>query len=219
MVRTLFNTSIKELHSDILRMGSKVEKQLYLAVESLEKQDKEMALKVIKDDDIVDKMQKVIDDKCVKLLVMQQPLFATDLRDVFTSTKAIADLERMADHAVDIAKITVRLMGETYIKELIDIPKMALIVRTMIKESLDAYVSRDSEKAMMVCEMDNEVDAIYKQVFNELLTSMQENSVAVYQGAQLLFVCKFLERVADHATNICEATIYLVTGEYMDLNE
>lgn len=219
MVRTLFNTSIKELHSDILRMGSKVEKQLYLAVESLEKQDKEMALKVITGDDIVDKMQKVIDDKCVKLLVMQQPLFATDLRDVFTATKAIADLERMADHAVDIAKITVRLTGETYIKQLIDIPKMALIVRTMIKESLDAYVARDLEKAMMVCEMDNEVDSIYKQVFNELLTTMQENSAAVYQGAQLLFVCKFLERVADHATNICEATIYLVTGEYINLNE
>jgi phosphate transport system protein len=219
MVRTLFNTSIKELHSDILRMGSKVEKQLYLAVESLEKQDKEMALKVIKGDDIVDKMQKVIDDKCVKLLVMQQPLFATDLRDVFTATKTIADLERMADHAVDIAKITVRLIGETYIKELNHIGEMALIVRTMIKESLDAYVSRDLEKAMKVCEMDNEVDAIYKQVFNELLATMQGSSAAVYQGAQLLFVCKFLERVADHATNICEATIYLVTGEYIDLNE
>lgn len=218
MVRAHFESSINELHSDIVRMGSKTERQIYSAMEALLKKDAQLAQKIIDDDDIVDKMQKDIEDKSIKLIAMQQPL-AVDLRDIFTVTKTVTDLERMADHAVDIAKIVKRLHNEEYVKELIDLPNLAAMVREMIKDSTDAFVTRDVEKAYAVCKKDNEVDALYKGIFKELLEMMVTHRDVTQQVAQLLFVCKYLERVADHCTNICESTIYIVTGKQIDLNE
>lgn len=218
MTRKVFESSLQELRNDLLRMGSRAEKQIYLAIDSLMKQDVALAEQVIKDDDILDNMQKEIEDKAIKLIAMQQPL-ATDLRDIFTSTKIVTDLERIADHAVDIAKITRRLKDETYIKKLIDIPRMADLVREMLKQSLDAYVEGNTKKAYEICKKDDEIDAIYKQVFSELLILMMEEHKTINQGTQFLFICKFLERIADHITNICEWTIYLVTGEQIDLNQ
>lgn len=218
MVRKHFESSINDLHSDIVRMGSKTERQIYLAMEALVKKNVDLAQRVINDDDIVDKMQKDIEDKSIKLIAMQQPL-AVDLRDIFTVTKTITDLERMADHAVDIAKVVKRLKNEEYVKELIDIPNLATLVRAMINDAIEAFVSRNSEKAYKVCKNDNEVDSLYKTIFSELLEIMVTNKDATAQCAQLLFVCKYLERIADHCTNICESTIYIVTGEQIDLNE
>lgn len=218
MTRGSFDTNLQELHNDLLRMGSIVEKQIYECIEALVNQDETQANKVIDNDDLVDELQKEIEGKCIKLIATQQPL-ALDLRNIFTTTKIVTDLERMADHAVDIAKITKRLKGEKYIKQLIDIPKAADIVKDMIKQALDAYVEGDVEKAYAVCKMDDKVDALYKQVFSELLGLMAKDSSTVNQATQFLFVCKFLERVADHVTNICEWTIYLVTGDQVDLNE
>lgn len=218
MVRRHFESSINDLHSDIVRMGSKTERQIYLAMEALVKKDTDLAQKVINDDDIVDRMQKDIEDKSIKLIAMQQPL-AVDLRDIFTVTKTITDLERMADHAVDIAKVVKRLKNEEYVKELVDIPNLATLVREMIKDSIDAFVARDLDKAYVVCKKDNDVDALYKTIFSELLEVMVTDKNATAQSAQLLFVCKNLERIADHCTNICESTIYIVTGKQIDLNE
>jgi phosphate transport system protein len=199
-------------------MGSIVEKQIHQSIESLVNQDENLADIVIKNDDLVDDLQKEIESKCIILIAREQPL-AIDLRTIFTSTKLVTDLERMADHAVDIAKIAKRLKNEKFIKELIDLPKMADIVQNMIKESLDAYVDGNVDKAYIVCKMDDEIDEIYKRVFNELLPMMSKDSSIVNQVTQFLFICKYLERVADHVTNICEWTIYLVTGEQKDLNE
>lgn len=218
MTRGSFDTNLQELHNDLLRMGSIVEKQIYECIEALVNQDEAQANKVIDNDDLVDELQREIEGKCIKLIATQQPL-ALDLRNIFTTTKIVTDLERMADHAVDIAKITKRLKGEKYIKQLIDIPKAADIVKEMIKQALDAYVEGNVEKAYAVCKMDDKVDALYKQVFAELLGLMVKDSSTVNQATQFLFVCKFLERVADHVTNICEWTIYLVTGDQVDLNE
>jgi phosphate uptake regulator, PhoU len=218
MTRGGFDANLQLLHDDIIRMGSIVEKQIHQCIEALVKQDEELANTVINNDDLVDKLQKEIEDKCVKLIAMQQPL-ATDLRNIFTSVKIATDLERMADHAVDIAKIVKRLTKEIYIKELVDIPKMAELVQNIIREALNAYVEADSEKAYKVCKMDDEVDAIYKRVFTELMVLMTKKPEQTNQAAQFLFVCKYLERVADHATNLCESAIYLVTGEHVDLNE
>lgn len=218
MTRGSFDTNLQELHNDLLRMGSIVEKQIYECIEALVNQDEAQANKVIDNDDLVDELQREIEGKCIKLIATQQPL-ALDLRNIFTTTKIVTDLERMADHAVDIAKITKRLKGEKYIKQLIDIPKAADIVKEMIKQALDAYVEGNVEKAYAVCKMDDSVDALYKQVFSELLGLMAKDSSTVNQATQFLFVCKFLERVADHVTNICEWTIYLVTGDQVDLNE
>jgi len=218
MSRKVFEANLQELHNDLIRMGSIVEKQIHDCIDALVTQNTEKAEKIMKNDDVVDALESEIEDKAIKLIAMQQPL-ATDLRNIFTTTKIVTDLERMADHAVDIAKITIRLKDEKYIKQLIDIPRMAKIVELMIKDSLDAYVAGDVEKAYAVCKRDDEVDDIYKEVFKELLQLMLENPKTVNQATQFLFICKFLERIADHTTNICEWTIYLVTGEKVDLNE
>ncbi|MCB2306148.1 phosphate signaling complex protein PhoU [Clostridium estertheticum] len=218
MARKVFEANLQELHNDLIRMGSIVEKQIYDCIDALVNHNIEKAQKIMEDDDIVDVMEREIEDKAIRLIAMQQPL-AIDLRNIFTTTKIVTDLERMADYAVDVAKITVRLKDEKYIKQLVDIPRMAEIVVLMIRDSLDAYVSGDIEKAYAVCKRDDEVDDIYKEVFGELLRIMFENQKTVNQATQFLFICKWLERIADHTTNICEWTIYLVTGEKVNLNE
>ncbi len=217
-MRKVFETELNDMHNDILRMGSLVEKQIYLSIEALVNQDTDLADEVVKNDDLVDKMQKDIEEKSVKLIAMQQPL-AIDLRNIFTSIKIVTDLERMADHAVDIAKIAKILKGEKYVKQLVGIPRMADIVKEMIKQALDAYVDGNVDKAYEVCKMDDEIDAIYKNVFREFLSLMMTDPGSVNQATQFLFVCKFLERIGDHVTNICEWIVYLVTGEIVDLNE
>lgn len=218
MARKVFEANLQELHNDLIRMGSIVEKQIHECIDALVAQDVEKALKIMDDDDIIDIMEREIEDKAIRLIAMQAPL-AIDLRNIFTTTKIVTDLERIADYAVDVAKITVRLKDEKYIKQLVDIPRMAEIVISMIKDSLDAYVSGDIEKAYAVCKRDDEVDDIYKEVFSELLKIMFEDQKTVTQATQFLFICKWLERIADHTTNICEWTIYLVTGEKINLNE
>ncbi|WP_373898513.1 phosphate signaling complex protein PhoU [Haloimpatiens sp. FM7315] len=218
MVREVFENKLKELHAELLRMVSVTEKQISLCMKALVNQDEKLALEVINNDDIVDDMQRNIEDKCIKLIAMQQPL-ASDLRYIFTTAKIVTDIERIADHAVDISKIAIRLKNEVYIKELIDIPRMCEMVEKMLKNSLDAYIDENVDRAYEVCKMDDKVDAIYKQVFSELLVLMVEDTKTINQSTQFLFICKFLERIADHITNICEWTIYLVTGEQVDLNE
>ncbi|WP_142414476.1 phosphate signaling complex protein PhoU [Hathewaya massiliensis] len=218
MVRSGFESSLRDMHNDLLRMGSIVEKQIFDSIKALENRDLELAEKVIKNDDIIDNTEKEIEDMAIKLIAMQQPL-ASDLRTIFTTTKIVTDLERIADHAVDIAKITKKLSKDEYVRELVYIPKMSEIVKSMIKDSLDAYVEGSIDKAYEVCRRDDKVDELYKIVFNEMIEIMKNNSEHTNQATQFLFVCKFLERIADHTTNICEWTIYLVTGKQVDLNE
>ncbi len=218
MARKVFEANLQELHNDLIRMGSIVEKQIYDCIDALVTQNTEKAEKIMKNDDIVDEMEREIEDKAIRLIAMQQPL-AIDLRNIFTMTKIVTDLERMADHAVDVAKITLRLKDEKYVKQLVSIPEMAEIVVLMIRDALDAYVAGDVEKAYAVCKRDDEVDAIYKEVFKELLQLMIKDQNTVNQATQFIFICKWLERIADHTTNICEWTIYLVTGEKINLNE
>jgi len=150
-------------------------------------------------------------------MATEQPL-ASDLRRIFITTKIITDLERMGDHAVDIAKIAKKLVGGIYIKELIDIPRMAKIVEKMIKDSLEVYITTDINRAQEVSKMDDEVDILFRSIFDELLVIMRNDQATINQASEFLFVCKFLERMADHATNICEWTIYLECGEKLKLN-
>ncbi|MCY6372344.1 phosphate signaling complex protein PhoU [Clostridium ganghwense] len=216
--RKVFEMELNQLHNDLLRMGSIVEKQIHKCIKALVEQDVKLAEEVIKNDDIVDKLMREIEDKSIKLIAMQQPI-ATDLRFIFTCINIVTDLERMADHAVDIAKIAIRLKNQVYIKELVDIPKMGQIVSGMIKDGLDTYVERDLDSAYEISKRDDIIDEIYNNVFNELMSAMTQDKNKIEQATQFLFVCKFLERIADHVTNICEWTIYIVTGEQVDLNE
>ena len=216
--RQSFDRSLEELQQEILRMGSLVEQAIYNAVHSLAVQNVDLAKSVIEGDRVIDQMELEIEDKCLKLIATQQPM-AKDLRKISTGFKIITDLERMADHAKDIAKITKRLAGQPLIKPLVDIPRMAALSQQMVKDGLDAYVRGDVELANTLKSKDDEVDHIYSQIFRELLTYMMEDPRTITQATYLLFVGRYIERIADHATNIAERVIYLVTGERPDLND
>ncbi|QSZ27940.1 phosphate signaling complex protein PhoU [Aceticella autotrophica] len=218
MNRTNFEKQLEELHYDVLKMGSLVEEAITNAILSLVNHDVGLAQKVIDEDERIDKMEIDIDDKCVKIIIMQQPI-AKDLRIVITCLKLVTDLERMADHAVDIAKITKRIADQKYIKPLIDIPKMGEIVKEMVKLSLDSYVHQDIKLAKTISQKDDIIDGLYKQIFSELLMFMIEDSTTINQATQFLFVARHLERIADHATNICEWVTFLESGKHIDLNE
>lgn len=210
--RQSYDQELQGLRIDLARMGGLVSEAIHGAVDSLAKQNAELAQKVIAGDDIIDRLENAIEDKCMVLIARQQPL-ARDLRIIGTGLKITTDLERMADHACDIAKITIRLAGQPLIKPLVDIPRMALMAQRMLNDSLEAYSSLDIALAEKVCLADEEVDDLYQQVFRELLTYMMEDPRTITQATQLIFVGRYLERVADHATNIAEWVIYLATGQ------
>ncbi|MDD4503693.1 MAG: phosphate signaling complex protein PhoU [Clostridiaceae bacterium] len=218
MTRNYFDQELQELQVSLLKMSSMVEEILHNSIKALKAQNVELAQKVIEDDDLIDEMEFVVEDKCLKLIALQSPL-AKDLRLIATALKIITDLERIADYAVDIAKITIKLSNEKYIKELIDIPRMSEIAVDMVKGSIDAYVNLDIKEAKNVAKMDDEMDALYKQIFRELLFIMMEDNNTVHQATYFLLISRYLERIGDHVTNICERIIHTVTSEHVNLNE
>lgn len=217
MTRNSFDLKLQQLHEDLMAMGEAVAKQIEDSINALKEQDETLAKEVIQKDDVIDNFEEDIEDKCIKLMATEQPL-ASDLRRIFITTKIVTDLERMGDHAVDIAKISKKLICENYIKELIDIPNMAKIVEKMIKDSLEVYITTDINRAHEVSKMDDQVDILFRSIFDELLVIMRNDQATIKQASEFLFVCKFLERMADHATNICEWTVYLESGEKLKLN-
>lgn len=218
MTRNYFDKELQELHLLMLKMCTEVEEALINTVYALKNQDINMAQAVIDGDDVIDDLEYIIEERCLKLIALQAPM-AKDLRFIATAMRIITDLERIADHAVDISKITIRLADETYIKELIDIPRMGEIATRMIKESIDAYVNQDAEKAKEVAKIDDEIDALHKQIFRELLLIMMEDPKKIGQATSFLFVSKSIERIGDYVTNICERIIYAVTSEHVNLND
>jgi len=215
--RKSYRGQLSGLKEDVLKMGTMVEEAIFHAVKSLKQRDDELAQQVIAGDDRIDEYMVQIEDRCVRLLALQQPL-ARDLRVISTAMKIITDLERMADLAVNIAKVTLRLSGQPLIKPLIDVPRMMEITQKMTRISLDAYVQEDPEQVLCLLDYDHEVDALYDQIFRELLTFMMEDPHTIKQATQLLFVARFLERIADHATNVGESVYYMVKGERKELN-
>ena len=220
MTRGSQDARVKIINRELLSMASLVEKQIYESMVSLKNYDVEKAEKVIKDDDKVDEMQKTIEEQCIKYIASEQPL-ATDLRRIFTASKIVTDLERMADHAVDICKITKRLGGnvKSFKESSDELWEMDKKVRDMIKAAIDAYINEDEELAYRICEKDDEIDAFYKSLFTTLINALKVDENLIHKGTQLLFVIKYLERIGDHVTNICEWTIFSKTGVYVDLNE
>lgn len=216
--RREFKKLLEELQHDILRMGSLVEENIPRAVDSLARQDLQLAQKVFQVEETINKLELHIEETCLRLIATQQPL-AKDLRKIASALKIINDLERMGDYSAAIAKVTKRIGDDPLIKPLIDLPQMARKVQEMVKNSLDAYVAEDMELARAVGKADDEIDSLHKQIFRELLVLMMENPRNISQSTQLLFVSRSLERIADHATNISETVIYLVSGDRVDLNE
>lgn len=218
VVRDNFAKELENMHDSLLKMGSMVEKTIASAIKALAEQDACSAKKLVDNDIIIDELELEIEKKCLKMLALQQPM-AIDLRLIATGLKIVTDLERVADHAVDIAKIVVRMKDYPLFTKLVKIPRMAQIAQEMLRDALDSYVNRDIELARRMCERDDEIDGIYSSLYEELLHYVEEEPSLVRPATYLLFVGHYLERVADHATNIGEWVIYLVTGEKLELND
>lgn len=203
---------LQEVHDELLLMGSMVEKSVERSIDALKRRDLELSRRVIEDDDLVDNKRFEIETKCIELIATEQPV-ARDLRDIVAILNIIVDLERMADHAEGIGKISVMMGDQPPLKPLIDIPKMAEKANSMLRRSLDALVDRDAEEARRICDDDDEVDALYDQVYRDLLEYMINDPRTIDRATHLLWVAHNLERIADRATNIAERVIFLVTGK------
>ena len=218
MTRNLLEKRMQILTSELAEMGSLVEKQLYNSIEAFKNKDMVLAKKVIENDDEVDELNKKIEEQCLKFMAMESPV-ATDLRKIFTTSKIVTDLERMADYAVDICKVAQRVELDILGEECEPVWQMVDILRKMIKRSLEAFVTGNVKEAYEICKMDDEVDILYRGLFNDILKNMAKNETIINKGAQILFASKYLERVGDHVTNICEWIIFSSKGDYVDLNE
>jgi phosphate transport system protein len=211
-MRDDFHQELEELSQKLLKMGSLVEERIHKSIKALTEQDSELAAEVINGDDVVDDYENKIEKKCIDLLVLQQPV-ARDMRQIIVISKIANDLERIADLAQNTARIADELSAEEFIKPLVDIPKMSRIAQDMVRDGLDAFIDGDQELAAETARRDSEVDRLDDQVLRELLTYMMEDSQMIKQGNRLMFVSRYLERIADHATNICEEVIYMITAE------
>jgi phosphate transport system protein len=217
VTRKSFHEQLDELQQDVLKMGTMVEQAIFNAVKSLKTRDEILAQQVIDGDVAIDDFQVRIEDDCIRLLALQQPM-ASDLRVISAVLKITNDLERIADHAKDVSKVTIRISGQPLIKPLIDIPRMAEITQKMLRISLDAFMSRDASEVEQLIDCDHEVDALYHQIFRELLSFMLEDTRTIQQATHLLFVGRHMERMADYCTNLGEAVYFMVKGERKDLN-
>jgi len=216
MVRTSFERHLHELQDDVLVLGSMVEKAIYRSMEALKNRDLELAKQVIADDSEIDRKRFDIEEKCIELIVTQQPV-ASDLRIIVAVLNVIIDLERIGDHAEGVGKITLMIGNEPPLKPLIDLPRMAQKTGDMLRRSLDAFVSRDAEAARQISKEDDEIDGLYDQVFRELLTFMAEDSKTITRATRLIWVAHNLERSADRVTNICERVVFVVTGKMEEI--
>ena len=216
-MRNHFENEMERLQMDILKMSSMVEESLLMSVTALKNKDIMSAQKVIDGDEAIDDKEIMIEDHCLKLIALQQPL-AKDLRIIATALKIITDLERIADYSSDISKITLKVAGEEYVKALVDIPEMAHIAVEMIRLSIDAYINRNVEQAKQAAAMDDQVDLLQKKIFKDLVEIMVKHPEKVNQATLFLLVSRYLERIGDHITNICERIVYSETGVRIELN-
>jgi len=208
----LFDEELKNLKEKLLRMAALVEESVELSIEGLKGQKEEPALEVLKREEGVNLLDVEIDETCLRLLALRQPM-AGDLRFITSAMKIGVELERMGDLAVNIAERTIELLKAPLLKPLIDIPRMAKMSQAMLRDSIRAFIDRDEKLASDVCRRDDEVDSLDDQIFRELLTYMIENPATIRRAVGLLLVGRYLERIADHATNIAEDVIYLVKGK------
>ena len=212
MTRDVFHEKLKLLFQRLLKMGTLVEETIQQSVDALANLDDSQAKRIIAGDDIIDNLEVELEQECLTLLATQQPL-AKDLRLIGATLKVITDLERIADHAVDISRVTLTLKGQKLIKPLIDIPRMASMAIEMLHDSLTALIEEDVDLAKKVGKKDDFIDDLNKQIFRELLLLMMSNPKIIEQATQLQLVSLYLERIGDHATNIAEWVYYINTGQ------
>ena len=216
-VRARLDRQLVRLQDEVLALGSMVEKAIAKALDALIRRDLEASEQVVKEDDYIDRKRFEIEEHCIDLIATQQPM-AKDLRTLVSILHIAVELERMGDYAEGIAKISLMIGAEPTLKPLIDIPRMAEKASAMLRRSLDSMVNRDTLTALQVCKDDDEVDALYDQVYRELLLYMIEDPKTIHRATHLLWVAHDMERIADRATNIAERVVYMVTGKMEEIN-
>jgi len=212
MHKRLIEENLNVLRDKLLIMGGAAEKAIMLSMRAIIERDSQLAERVIKEDDAIDQLELEIDQMCVDVLVLKQPA-AGDLRFVVSAARTAPMVERIADHAVNIAKHALALNNEPEISSHIDLSAMGRIVQEMLVEGLDAFTSGDPERAQATSARDDEVDELYDHLYEQVVTAMKREHSIVPRGAEWLFVLKHLERIADYVTNICEQIVYMSRGQ------
>jgi phosphate transport system protein len=206
---THFQQELSNLKENLLKMAGLAEQAIRNAVEALVERNTSLAEKTIAEDEKINAMELLIDERCLRLLALHQPM-AADLRFITSAMRINTELERIGDQAVNIAERVISLNQEPQLKPYIDIPRMAQITQSMVKDVLDSFVNGDTNLARSVCERDDQVDALNDQVFRELLTYMMSDPKTITRSVHLIIVSRCLERIADHTTNIAEGVIFMV---------
>lgn len=218
MLRTQFEEELLNLHNQFYEMGMMVSSAVHKSVRAYIKHDKILAQEVIENDININNMETRLEKKSFEMIALQQPV-TTDLRMIITVMKASSDLERMADHAVSVAKSTIRVKGQTRIPEIEkEISDMSDYVKKMVDNVLVAYVKTDEKDARTIANMDQRVNDYFNRIYNATIKNMQENPETVISGTDYLNVASYLERIGDYVTNICEWIFYLATGKITELN-
>ncbi len=208
-----FDEELKDLRQDVLKMGIFAQEAIYKSIESLKNRDGELAKSVIEHDTQIDRLELVIDEKCIDLIALHQPL-AQDLRFITVGMKLNSELERIADIAVDIAQRVLEIVDKPLLKPLVDIPKLTVIAQNMVKMAVDSFINGDVELAKKAILTDGEADNLRNAITRELIEDyMAKDASTALRAVQLLLIARFLERICDHATNIAEDVIYMVQAE------
>jgi phosphate transport system protein len=215
--RSNFDSNLNELKKLLLEMAHKAENAVKESIDALINQDLEKAKQIIDGDNEIDRLDHDINDKAILLIAKESPV-ATDLRKIIVAIKTSSEVERIADNAVNIAKAVQHIGKEKLIKDIIDIPKMKDLALEMLSDSLTAYYSDDVVIAKKCAEKDDKVDEMYGELIRELFGYLPKNPQAITQITELAYICRYIERIADHSTNIAENVIFLVTGKRLDLN-
>jgi phosphate transport system protein len=213
----VLDKALHAIQDDVLRMADLLDQAVSHSLEALASQDSRLAQEIVAGDAQINALRFRIEEACLALIATQQPA-AGDLRAVIAAMNIVGDMERMADHAAGVARLVQTMGGQPLLKPLIDIPRMVEVCRSMVREALQAFVARDPEKARQVASQDNTIDALYKQIFRELLSFMVEDPSTTSRALILLFAAHNYERIGDRATNIAERVIFLASGEMRELN-
>jgi phosphate transport system protein len=218
MTRVTLDRKIKQLLDEILVIDSLVETATLEAVEALKNHDLETARRIKQDDAEINRRRFELEKDCMITIATQQPIMATDLRLVASILEVVGELERMGDYAKGIATICLRIGGEPHIKPLIDIPRMAELTVSMLHRAVTAFVNRDADTALAIPAEDDEVDELYDRVYHDLVAIMLKDPSTIDRANVMMWAAHNLERMADRVTNICERTVYIVTGELKEID-
>jgi phosphate transport system protein len=217
MIRQEYEHELQELRGSVVAMSSMVDKAIARSTEALMRQDVRLAEEVVADDRVINEKRWATEEQALLIIATQAPM-ARDLRNIAAAIHIVTDLERMADHAAGTAKIAVQTASEPLLKPLVDLPRMAEIARSMLNDAITAYIEGDIDTARAVARRDDEVDALYEQIYRELLTYMMADPATINRATHLLWAAHNYERIADRVTNICERVVFAVTGQLTEIS-